>query len=368
MDKNTKPYGDVAVKRLERSRAEIIGSIPSEVWENHRTEAVKNINESVTVDGFRKGMVPENVLISKVGEMAILEEMAELALGQAYVGIIVDNKLDAIGKPQIQVTKLAKGNPLEFKIVTAVVPAVTLPDYKKIAQDEIVKQNPDAVKLTDEELETTITELRRSRASKKKVTTESSGGVGDPDHVKATPAEEITQADKSDLPELTDDFVKTFGAFGSVSDFKDKLSKMLLEEKRDKAREKLRIAIADDILAGTTVELPDILVESELARSEAQFTADIEKMGVKLEDYLKHAKKTIDEIRTEWRPHAEKKAKLQLILNAIAEKEKLFPTSDEVEHEVKHILEHYKDADKERVNVYAETVLTNEKVFQFLEK
>ncbi len=143
---------------------------------------------------------------------------------------------------------------------------------------------------------------------------------------------------------------------------------MIAEQKNDTEKEKSRIRIADAVVDATTVVLPDIMIENELNRTQAQFEADVERMGVKLEDYLKHAKKTLDEVRAEWRPHAEKKAKIQLILNAIAVKESITPAKEEVEAEVSHIVDHYKDADRERATAYAETVLTNEKVFQFLEK
>jgi FKBP-type peptidyl-prolyl cis-trans isomerase (trigger factor) len=332
-----KSYISASVKPLEKSRVEIVGSIASEVWEKHRSDALKHINEHITIDGFRKGMVPENVLIAKVGEMGVLEEMAELALSKAYLDIIIDNKIDAVGKPEIQLTKLAKGNPLEFKIITAVVPEIKLPDYKKISQKEVAKQNTEDVKVTEKDIEDTITRIRKSRAV------------------------------EADLPDLTDAFVKTLGDFDDVPDFKNKLSTMVAEEKRRTAQEKTRIHIADTIADATKTELPDIMIESELHRTETQFNADIERMGVKLDDYLKHAKKTIDEIRAEWRPHAEKKAKLQLILNTIAQKEKIKPDAAEVEAEVNHIVEHYKEADREHAAAYAETVLTNEKVFQFLE-
>ena len=355
---NTPPksYASAALKKLDGSRVEITGSIAPEIWGKYRAQALKSINQSVTIDGFRKGMVPEGVLIAKAGEMAILEEMAELAMSPAYVDIIMDNKLDAIGKPAIQITKLAKDNPLEFKIITAIIPEVKLPDYAKIAQKEIKKQNPDAGKFTEKDLDDTIMRIRRSRASHE-----------GHDHGTMTP-EEHEKAVEASLPELTDDFVKTLGDFSDVPDFKTKLSAMLAEEKRSEAKDKMRISIAEAIADASTVDLPEIMIVSELGRIEAQFKADIERMGVKLDDYLKHAKKSIEDIRKEWRPQAEKKGKLQLILNAIAQKEKITPSPEEVEGEVKHILEHYKDADRERAQAYAETVITNEKVFEFLEK
>src|SRR3989338_2060096 len=130
-------------KKLDKSRIEMSGSIPVEVWEKHRQQALKNINESVTIDGFRKGMIPENILIAKVGEMAIMEEMAELAISKAYIDMLIEHKIDAIGRPEIKLTKLATGNPIEFTATTTVVPEVKLPEYKKLASEAMAKSSPD---------------------------------------------------------------------------------------------------------------------------------------------------------------------------------------------------------------------------------
>jgi trigger factor len=355
MTQTVKTYEHLTTKKLDKSRLEISASIPTEVWEKFRVQALKNINETVKVDGFRPGMIPENILIGKVGEMPILEEMAELALSKAYVDIIVDGAIDAIGKPKVEITKIAKGNPLEFKATTDVVPEVTLPDYKKIASDEVQKNISDEEKVTDKDIEEAILKIRKSRVSHE-----------GHDHKKMS-AEDHEKNIMENLPELTDEFVKSLGDFADIPDFKNKLSTMLAEEKKDAAREKRRIRIADALNAGTHLELPQIMIDSELNRMQAQFEGDISRMNVKLEDYLKHAKKTIGDIRSEWKEHAEKKAKLQLILNEIAKAENIKPDQKEIETEVNHIVEHYKDADRERAAVYAETVLTNEKVFQWLE-
>ena len=356
---NEKPksYDSASIKKLPKSRVEITASIPAAVWEKFRDEALKNLNESVKLDGFRKGNVPENVLISKIGDMAILEETAELALPRSYVDILIDNKIDAVGKPSVHITKLAKGNPLEFKAVTAVMPEVKLPDYKSLAKKETVKADPKGAEVTDKDLDDAISNLRRSKVSHE-----------GHDHSKMSP-EEHEKAVMDALPEFNDEFVRGLGGdFKDVEDFKRKARDMIGEKKRDEAKEKTRLRIADAIVDASAVELPDIMIESELDRTQMQFAADVERMGVKLDDYLKHAKKSLEDVRKEWRPHAEKKAKLQLILNEIAKAEKISPTKEEVDAEVSHIVAHYKDADRERAAVYAETVLTNEKVFQFLER
>jgi FKBP-type peptidyl-prolyl cis-trans isomerase (trigger factor) len=351
-----KIYENFSLKKLDRSRIEIMTSLPANIFDSYRIQALKNLNESITIDGFRKGKVPENILVQKVGDKTVLEEMAELAISKAYPEILISEKIDAIGHPEVHITKLAMSNPLEFTITTAVVPTFELPSYKNIAEGEI-KILPDGEnKVTDVELDKAILSIRKSHTSH-----------AGHDHEKITP-EEHEKAIMDNLPELTDDFVKTLGDFADIPDFKNKLSTMLIEDKKNLAKEKRRIAIADAISEKTKVELPDIMIESELNRNEAQFKTDIERMGLKIEDYLNHAKKTIEDLRVEWHPHAEKKAKLQLILNAIAEKEKLHPTKEEISNEVNHIIEHYKDADREHAEAYAETVLTNERVFQWLEK
>ena len=355
MSKKVTSYTTATTKNLDASRVEINGTLAPELWMKHRQAALKHINESITVDGFRKGMVPEKILISKVGEAAILEEMAELAISRAYVDIIIDNAIDAIGRPEIRVTKLAHDNPLEFTATTAVMPKITLPNYTKIATEEMSKTDTTDITVTDAEVEDAIVRIRKSRVSHE-----------GHDHDTMTPEEHDKMVTDS-MPELTDEFVKSLGKFADVADFKKKVLEMVLEEKKNTANEKRRIRIADAISLATTIELPTIMIDSELSRTEAQFKNDIERMGVTLEDYLKHAQKTIEDLRAEWRPHAEKKAKLQLILNEIAKIEKLSPSKEEVEAEVKHITAHYQDADTERATVYAETVLTNEKVFQFLE-
>ena len=276
------------INKLEKSKVEIISSIEAKYFESFRKKALENINNEITIDGFRKGKVPENILITKVGEMNILEEMAELAISEAYPKILVEEKIDAIGRPEINITKIAKDNPLEFKVITAVIPEVKLADYKKIAKEE------------------------KGNNSNEKI-------------------EEAT------------------------------------EKEIDDAKWKKRIILSDKLIESSSIDIPEVLIESEVKRIEAQFGDDVARMGVKIEDYLSHAKKTIEDLRKDWKPHAEKKAKLQLILNEISKLEKIKLDEKELEKEINHILEHYKDADREQVRVYAETVLMNEQVFRFLE-
>jgi len=169
------------------------------------------------------------------------------------------------------------------------------------------------------------------------------------------------------LPELTLDVVKGFGDFASIDDFKVKLKENIHLDKERKAKEKRRGALGEKLIAGTKVVLPRILVEGELEKMLAQFKHDVAALGMPFPDYLKKINKTEDDLRNEWKKDAEKRATLQFALNAIAQKENITASPEDIGRETSHILTHHKDAKEESVRIYVTTLLTNEKVFQFLE-
>ncbi len=342
----------IEIKKLPKSLVEIMGTIDTEDFESFRGKAMKHLAEHADLPGFRKGHIPEATLISAIGEMPILEEMAEIAIDSRYPEIIMGNKIDAIGHPSISILKLAKANPFEFKIVTAVVPEIELPDYKKIAG----KKTKDTIKVTveDKEVDDVILNIRKQRAGK----AETMGEEG-------TVIE--TEIKEENLPALDEEFLKSLGEFKTVDDLKKLLRENMTKEKEQQAKEKRRMEIINAISEETKAELPDILIESELGRMVAQFKHDVSQMGIKFEDYLVHLKKTEEDMKKEWTKDAEARAKTQLIINKIADEEKINPEKADLEKEIDHIMEHYPDADRNRTIGYVEMVMTNEKVLEFLE-
>lgn len=351
----------IQIHKLPKSKLEIESEIETDVFESFYAPALKKLGEHAEIPGFRKGKVPENILISHLSEAKILEEMAELALSEHYPKILEENKIDAlnlIGRPEIAITKLARRNPLGFKIIATVLPEFKLPNYKKIAQ-KVLKDAPETDKnviVTEEDLDSTILDIRKSRAPKVHMATEP-----------LLDKEREPKAGEVDLPEFTDDFVRSLGPFKDVADFREKLKENLHLEKQNAARERTRLKIAEEIVAKTEIDLPEILVDIELDKIIYRMESDISAMGLKFEDYLTHLKKTREDLRKDFRKDAEVKAKLALILNEIAKTEKIQADPKDVEREVAAILEHYKEADPERARMHAENVLVNEKIFQFLE-
>ena len=145
-----------------------------------------------------------------------------------------------------------------------------------------------------------------------------------------------------------------------------KITENIQKDKEHKASEKKRIEIAEAVIKETKADLPKVIVEAELDKMEAQFNDDISRMGIKTEDYLKHLKKTREEMRAEWKKDAEKRATLQIVLHKIATVEKITADPERAEKEIQAVLEHYPGADLDRVQSYVESMLVNEKVFDLL--
>jgi len=333
-----KPKRPASVKELADSTVEIESELTAEELAHHRIHILKHLCEETEIAGFRKGFAPEKIILEKFGEMGVLERAVGVALNEVYPELLLEHKIDAIGRPEIVITKLSPGQPASFKIKTAVVPKFTLPDYKKIAA-KINEQKELPAEISDKEIEELLIRLRYQLAGK-------------------NPAEKLSAEEENKLPAITDEVVKKLGDYTDIADFKTKVKVAILEDKKRQNREKKRLTIIDDILAKTTIPLPPVLIENETDYLEARFADDLKMMGSNVEDYLKKIKKTKEELRLDLRPGAEKKARTRL---------KIIVPPEEIKKETEHILSHHKDADPKKVEVFAEAIIKNELVIQFLE-
>ncbi len=352
------------IKKLDKSEVEIISGLEALEFAKYEDKALTRIGERTELQGFRKGKAPISKIKESVPEMELLEEMAELALQDNYVKILEENKIDAIGHPQISITKIGKGSDLEFKVVTAVLPEMKLPDYKKISKEQNSKEEyKKEIVVEEKEVEKTILELRKMRAEQSRPAHEHKEGENEEEHTKAH-----AEIPESEYPAFDDEFAKTFGDFKTADELKEKIRSNMKIEKVTEQKDKVRLAIVEELVKQTAGEIPEILIQSETDKIMYRLQADITNAGLKFEDYLKQINKTEADLRNEWRSEAEKRAKLQIIIHTISEKEKLAPTEEEIEKDVIQITTMYKDADAARARAYVEQMLENEKVFNFLEK
>jgi len=285
--------------------------------------------------------------VEKVGEMSILEEASELLIGRAYAEIIKKEKILSIGRPEVVIIKLASGNNLEFKIKTAVIPEVNLKSYLDIAKSKTKEKIPEP-EVSEKEIQDILVQIMKGN----------SGQIMSPQN--ESPDIDVKMAD------LNDQFAQSLG-FKDLSDLKDKVREDVKRGKIDKEKSKIRMSILEEIIEGSTIDLPQILVESELQNMIGRFKNEIESAGLNFKDYLGKTNSSEDKIMVEWRPQAVKKAKIQLILNKIAEEQNIKAQETLIEAEVDKIIKQYPDADRQRAQIIVETMLLNEAVFEFLE-
>ncbi len=332
------------VEKKEGSEVEIHLEIAVETIEKKWSKAIQTINDSITMDGFRKGHIPEKTLVEKVGEITVLEEAGELAINEVYPMVLKEKEIKAIGNPKVVITKIAKGSPFEVTVTTAVLPEIKLADYKKIASKTKTEKIDE---VTEDEYNKVLEELKAHKFH-------SEHGHDHDNH------------DHGDVV-IDDAFVKTLGDFKDMADFKVKVMDNLKKEKEYKAKEKARIETLDAIRKDSKVEVPNILIESELDRMTNEFTHHLSRMGVTLEQYKKDAKKTDEEIRAEWKDKAKERVQNELILLDIAKTEKIDAKKEDIERESDAMEAQYPGTPKERIVAFVEEVLIKEEVFKFLE-
>lgn len=354
----------ITKKDLGNSQVQFTGVLPYEEFIQHEEAALLRLAKTLEVDGFRKGTVPPTIARNHIQDLVLLEAMAEEALMKAYGDIIANHAPNAIGRPDIRITKIARDNPLEFTVEVTLLPEVALPDYKKIAKEN--NKDKKEVSVTDEEVAKSLAELQKLRARKNETHTHEDGSVHEgPAH----DGEEHVEGALEDepLPELSDEFAQSFGdQFKTIDDLKDKIRENMLMEKRVIEDDRIRAGIAEKIVEGVKIDLPTMLIDAEIERMAYQMESDLASSGLSMIDYAKNIGKTVEDIKKEWRPSAEKRVKLQLAIDEIAKKEDIKADPAKVEMEVAQIKAMYKDVDPMRAQIYVEGQLKNEAVFKFL--
>jgi FKBP-type peptidyl-prolyl cis-trans isomerase (trigger factor) len=345
------------VTKLPNSRVKIESTLSSEILNSYHDKALADIKKFVKIDGFRDGQAPDGMIEKHVGPLAVNEKMAELALAEAYLKILTDEKIDAIGRPVVIFGEVKTDADTTFSIETDVMPSIELGDYKKAAKS--ATENPVEVTVTDEEVDQAIRELRQMRAHQKM----HDDGVEHDNHNHQEIADD-------QLPELNDEFVKSLSVnFENVEDFKNKLRDNMKVEKTAQQAEKIRMDIMDALITESNIEIPAVMSDFELDKMIEQFTGELAHSGMKWDDYLKMIGKSQEEIRTEWRENAEKRAKIQLIIDTISDRENVKPSDDEISAETAKMMDMYRehaDIDEDRVRAYVTQMLINSGVMKFL--
>lgn len=160
---------DASLTSLPGSEAEIRVVIPFPEFEPHLKTAAVSLSEEITIEGFRRGKASYDIVRARVGENAIYERAAEIAVRKTYPKardmLVEQGKLSpehpAIGRPEVTISKLAPGNELAYTMKVTLMPSVILPDWRAIARTAAAEKKEQTI--SDEEAAKTLEWLAESR-------------------------------------------------------------------------------------------------------------------------------------------------------------------------------------------------------------
>lgn len=418
----------VSQKKLENSKLELSFELDWQEFVPFSDKAFLELSKNLKVSGFRPGMAPKEMAEKHIHESTVMEKAAENAIREKYPNYITENKLEIIGHPEVEITKIAKGNPFCFKIKVDVMPDIKLPDYKKIASK--IKRNND-ISVEEKEIEDSLKWLRQSRAefeeSKESVKKGNfleieyqspnlennrifqdgfvcgegrfvpgfeenllemkTGEKKDfeikfPDDYKnkdlagknVSFGAEIKKIHNLKLPELNDEFVKKLGNFENLESLKKSIKEGIAKEKEMQESQRIREEILENISQEASMEIPESLVKHEQEHMLEELKAKIEEtFKTPFQQYLDNLKKTEKEIKDSLKPEAEKKIKRLLFLKKIGEQEKISVEKEEIASAINDFLKNFPDPkkteelDPERLKDYYEEAILNEKILKLLE-
>ena len=419
---------EAEVKKLSKSKIEIVFEIPWKEFEGYFKEAALLLGKNITVKGFRPGKMPRQILEKEIGAEKILQKAADLAIKEKYPQVLQEKKIETASQPQINITKLAQGNPFEFKAEIFVLPKINLPDYKKITS-QIKKRE---VLVEDKDIEDTLSWLQQSRAVFTPLEREVRFGdfieieyqssqiesnktfrdkfllgqakfvSGFEENLKGMKKEEekefsvlfpkdytnksladkkilfkvkMKSVQKMELPEINDEFAQKLGKFENLNSLKENLRQGIKKEKELEESQRIRNEILEKIAQNSECEPPESLVEIEKNHLLDDLKQRVSQgLQISFEEYLTQIKKTEEEIKNSFLENAQKRVKNFLVLREIGKRENIMVSEEEIKEETNKILKKYSDLgntkekiDLDRLKDYTEGVIYNEKVFKKLE-
>ncbi len=376
------------VRREPGARAVLEVEVDADRFARQADRVFERHNQKAHIPGFRPGKASRAMYERQYGSGHLWAEAAEDLIDETYREIVRSEDLVPIDEPSVDlVGDLEPGKPLRYTATVIVRPDVVLGDYG--AHGASVTPKPP----TEAEIDATIERMRESHAELRTVERGAVAGdivtvdidvtidgrqlppfarnahveagressieglgeafvgvkAGDAKAVDLVFPEESTdetlrgktgtfsirpsQVSEKVIPPLDDDFAKTVGV-ASLDQLRTAVKNELVHAAFHEARDAAADAAMEHAAATANVEVPPILVDDEVEHMLADLRSRVREQGLTFEQFLLQARKTEDEVKREWRPAAERRAKAMLVLDAIAKKEGIAVSSNELAAQV----------------------------------
>lgn len=340
------------IQKLPKALIELEITMPWADLSLRWTEIVQKVGAETEVPGFRKGQAPLEMVEQRAFQQ-IQQEVLKVVMPQALVEAMKDTDIVPIDYPQYQIVSFSKGTDLVFKARVTNRPAVTIGNYKvvkairpplkpaeegevtKIIDDLFnrwkVRQpiNQPATPLSSPANQPSGGSLNFNQAV-------NSGQVLTPQPPAPPPQPVSSTSPSIQSTEPDDSFAKAMGATDLV-DLKHKIKNDLDSEAKYNNELDYEENILQEVEKITTVDLPEVLIQDELNRMLVSLQRRVADMGLLLEDYLKGQGKTLEQIKNEWLPQAEKNVRMELGLSEIARLENVAISDQELQAEIDKI-------------------------------
>ena len=377
---------ETTVKELPDSRVRVDVDVDPEDVEGSINRTARQLGQDMKLPGFRKGKVPPEMVVQRLGREAVLTQALESSLGGWYERAMLDSGVNPVGDPKLDLSDLPdEGKPLKFSIEVAVRPRAELGEYKGL---EVGREEPE---VPEEAIDTEINRLREGFARLNPVDREAKDGdvvlidyegkiEGEPfeggsakdyllelgegrvlpelekalvdakagDRRQATvpfpddyPAEEVAgksaefdvtvkEVREKELPELDDEFAAEASEFDTLAELREHIAGQIREILERQIAERFQQAALDAAVANARVELPEPVVDARAAEMWRRVERSLQQQGVDPENYLQIQGKTRDEMIKEARPDAEQALKREAVLEAVAEAEGIEITEEDM--------------------------------------
>ena len=422
---------NIQINTLPNSTVELTLEIEPPEYQPFLERAATQISTDTKINGFRPGSAPYHIIKQKFGEAEILKQALNDIISHTFIKAIQEKKLDTIGQPEINVTKIAPGNNLVYKARVIIIPEIKLADLDSITLKKI------EVEVKDKEIDHTLKHLAQTRATQTLVEqpTQDKNLVkldydisinnvpqengqqkdfevylgekhmvpGFEEHIIGLKAGETKKFDikfpddyfqknladktctfnvkikevyKLNIPKINDEFAKQLGKFKNLDELKKQIKQNILLEKENKHNKELEQDILKKIIDKSEFnQLPDKIIDNEIESILHELEHDLATKGLKLESWLDNMKKNLEQFKKDLRPQAEVRAKSALVIRQVSQKEKIKVDEKEIDDQIKQLSEIYKN-DKETLNQlkspayrnYLANLMTNQKTMDWLKK
>lgn len=398
----------VQVEKLEKNMAKLTIEVAAEDFVKAVEAAYQKNKNSISVPGFRKGKVPRNMIEKMYGKGIFYEEAANALISKEYEKAYEECNEEIVSSPEIDVVAMEEGAPFVFTATVALKPEVKLGKYKGVEIDKVETE------VTEDEVMEAINKERENgariqsvegRAIQEKDTAvidfegfvdgESFEGgkgegyeleigshsfidtfedqligknTGDEVEVNVTFPEDYHAADLAGKPamfkvkindikekilaDLDDEFASEVSDFDTLEEYKADVKKGLEEKKANAAKDTKQMAVIDAIIEKSEMEIPDAYVKTVQKQMVNEFAQRIQMQGISYEQYLSLMGSTPEAMEDQVKPQAIKRIQSRLVLEAIAEAEKIEATEEDFEEEITKLAEAYQmSADKAKAMV-----------------